>query len=96
MPFMPCSTFYFVDEGLLKKSYKNERNRVYLLSALGKILRYKRPIILSDLITWSDIEYFVRAGVDYISSEEISKKSEMLLPIDKKKMQKITNLTRKR
>ena len=88
--------FYFVDEGLLKKSYKNERNRVYLLSALGKILRYKRPIILSDLITWSDIEYFVRAGVDYISSEEISKKSEMLLPIDKKKIQKITNLTRKR
>lgn len=88
--------FYFVDEKLLKKSYKNERNRVYLLSALGKVLRYKKPIVLSDLVTWSDIEYFVRAGVDYISSEEISKKSEMLLPIEKKKILKITNLTRKR
>jgi len=88
--------FYFVDDRLLKKSYKNERNRVYLLSALGKLLRYKKPIVLSDLLNWSDIEYFVRAGVDYVSSEEISKKSAMILPIEKKKMQKITNMTRKR
>jgi len=88
--------FYIVDDRLLKKSYKNERNRVYLLAALGKLLRYKKPIILSDLLNWSDIEYFVRAGVDFISSEEITKKSSMLLPVEKKRMQKITNLTRKR
>ncbi len=88
--------YYLVDERLLKKTYKNERNRVYLLSALGKLLRYKRPIILSDMTNWSDIEYFVRAGVDYISSDEISKKSQMILPIEKKKAQKITNLIRKR
>lgn len=88
--------FYFADQTILKTTYKNERNRLYLLAALGKLLRYKKPIILTDLISWSEIEYFVRAGVDYISSDEVSKKSPMLLPIEKKKVIKITNLTRKR
>lgn len=88
--------FYFADQTILKNTYKNERNRLYLLAALGKLLRYKKPIILIDLPTWTDIEYFVRAGVDYISSDEISKKSQMLLPIEKKKASKIMNLTRKR
>ncbi len=88
--------FYFADQTILKNTYKNERNRLYLLAALGKLLRYKKPIILIDLPTWTDIEYFVRAGVDYISSDEISKKSQMLLPIEKKKANKIMNLTRKR
>lgn len=88
--------FYFVDETILKNTYKNERNRLYLLAALGKLLRYKNPIILTDLPSWTEIEYFVRAGVNYVSSDEISKKSPMLLPIEKKKITKVTNLTRKR
>lgn len=88
--------YYIADQEILKNTYKNERNRLYLLSALGKLLRYKKPIILTDLPTWTEIEYFVRAGVDYVSSDEISKKSQMLLPLEKKKINKITTLTRKR
>lgn len=87
---------FIVDDNLLRKTYKNERNRLYLLSALGKLLRYNKPIILSDLQTWSDIEYFVRAGVNYVSSDQISEKSGQNPHIEKKKLQKISSLSRKR
>lgn len=88
--------YFIVDDTLLKNTYQNERNRLYLLSALGKLLRYKKPIILSDLPTWSDIEYFIRAGIDYVSSNQISEKSSMFPKVEKKKLQKIKSLSRKK
>lgn len=88
--------YFIVDNTLLSQTQKDERNLIYLLSALGKLLKYKKPIVVSDITTMSNIEYFIRAGIDFISSEEISKKSPMIMPIDKRKLSRLNNIKNKR
>lgn len=88
--------FFMVNDTILSYTVGKERERLYLLATLGKLLRHKRPIIITDLPNWSEIEYYIRAGVDYIASDEISKKEVSLQTIDKKKALKIINFSKRK
>ena len=48
-----------------------------------------------ELEGWVSIELVIKAGVNYISSETISPSSDMLLPVDKKKCNKIAMMADK-
>lgn len=52
--------------------------------------------MISDLPKWSEIEYYIRAGVDYVASDEISKKDNSLQTIDKKKALRIINFSKRK
>lgn len=88
--------FFMVNDTILSHTVGKERERLYLLATLGKLLRHKRPIIITDLPKWSEIEYYVRAGVDFIASDEISKKEVSLQTIDKKKALRIINFSKRK
>lgn len=88
--------YFIVNEKILSRTESNERERLYLLASLGKLLRHKRPIMFVNLMKWSEIEYYIRAGADYVASDEISKTDYGLQTIDKKKALKIISFSKRK
>ncbi|HHT67140.1 MAG TPA: hypothetical protein GX010_02820 [Erysipelotrichaceae bacterium] len=68
---------------------KNNRIRLSIHSLIESLLKYHRPIIATDLEGWQAIELIIKSGVSIVSSETISPSNDMLLPINKKKIDKL-------
>ena len=68
---------------------KNNRVRLSIHSLIESLLKYHRPIIATDLEGWQSIELIIKSGVDIVSSETISSSNDMLLPLEKKKIDKL-------
>ena len=68
---------------------KNNRIRLSIHSLIESLLKYHRPIIATDLEGWQAIELIIKSGVSIVSSETISSSNDMLLPLDKKKIDKL-------
>ena len=68
---------------------KNNRIRLSIHSLIESLLKYHRPIIATDLEGWQAIELIIKSGVSIVSSEIISSSNDMLLPIEKKKIEKL-------
>ena len=68
---------------------KNNRIRLSIHSLIESLLKYHRPIIATDLEGWQAIELIIKSGVNIVSSEIISSSNDMLLPIEKKKIDKL-------
>ena len=68
---------------------KNNRIRLSIHSLIESLLKYNRPIIATDLEGWQAIELIIKSGVSIVSSETISSSNDMLLPLDKKKVEKL-------
>ena len=68
---------------------KNNRIRLSIHSLIESLLKYHRPIIATDLEGWQAIELIIKSGVDIVSSETISSSNDMLLPLEKKKVEKL-------
>lgn len=88
--------YFIVDHKILNKTFKNERERLFLLASLGKLMRHNVPIIFHELMKWSEIEYYIRAGADYVSSNEISRADPKLLSLDKRKAMRIINFSKRK
>lgn len=69
---------------------KNNRIRLSIHSLIESLLKYHKPIIATDLESWQAIELIIKSGVDIVSSEIVSPSNDMLLPIEKKKIDKLT------
>ena len=68
---------------------KNNRIRLSIHSLIESLLKYHRPIIATDLESWQAIELIIKSGVTVVSSEIISSSNDMLLPLEKKKEEKL-------
>ena len=68
---------------------KNNRIRLSIHSLIESLLKYHRPIIATDLEGWQAIELIIKSGVNIVSSETISPSNDMLLPLEKKKEEKL-------
>ena len=68
---------------------KNNRIRLSIHSLIESLLKYQRPIIATDLEGWQAIELIIKSGVNIVSSETISSSNDMLLPLEKKKVDKL-------
>lgn len=88
--------YFIVDGTIINKAIANERERLFLLASLGKLLRHKKPIIIIDLPKWTEIEYYIRAGANYVASSEICPPDPLPLPIDKKKALRIINFNKRK
>ena len=71
---------------------KNNRIRLSIHSLIESLLKYHRPIIATDLEGWQAIELIIKSGVDIVSSETISPSNDMLLPLEKKKEEKLITM----
>ncbi len=68
---------------------KNNRIRLSIHSLIESLLKYHRPIIATDLEGWQAIELIIKSGISIVSSEIISPSNDMLLPLEKKKEEKL-------
>ena len=81
---------YFVaGASMLNEIKKNNRIRLSIHTLIEQLLKYKKPIIATDLEGWQSIELIIKSGINYISSEAVAASNDMLLPVDKKKMEKL-------
>ena len=68
---------------------KNNRIRLSIHSLIESLLKYHRPIIATDLESWQAVELIIKSGVNIVSSEVVSPSNDMLLPLEKKKEDKL-------
>ncbi len=66
--------------------------RSKLHSLVERLLKYKKPIIASDMEDWYAIEIIVRSGLDYISSDAFAPYELMLNPPPVKSVKKIRDM----
>lgn len=58
------------------------------------LLKYHRPIITENMVTWEQVELMVRLGLDIVSSDVIAPQDENVLPVAYKTMMKLENFTK--
>ena len=86
---------YFVaGASMLSEIKKNNRIRLSIHTLIEQLLKFKKPIIATDLEGWQAIELIIKSGVNYISSEAVAASNDMLLPVDKKKMEKLVQMNK--
>ena len=83
---------FFFDLHGLKNFKQNTREFLSIHSLLEKFLKYKKPLILINCPSWNSIELLAKSGITYFSSDVITPKSPMLLPLDKKVTKKLLNM----
>lgn len=87
--------YFIAGTSMLGEIRKNNRIRLSIHTLIERLLRYNKPIIATDLEGWQSVELIIKAGIYYISSEVISVSNDMIIPIDKKKMDRLNNMANK-
>lgn len=88
--------YFIVDSAMVGIIKKNNHIRLSIFTLIESLLKFERPIIATDLESWQSIELFIKSGIELISSEVLSSNSEHLLPIEKKRVEKVVGMTKKK
>ncbi len=83
-----CDAF-FVDLSSEDNFDKDARIRSELHVLVEGLLKYKKPIIATNLTTWNIVEMVVRSGIDYISSDMVAPYEKMMKPLPSKSVTKL-------
>ncbi len=87
--FYKIFDYFIVGTSMTGEIKKNNLTRLSLRTLIEALLKFKKPIIATGLEGWQSVEIMVKSGVNYVSSEVISPSSEMVLPVEKKKFEKL-------
>lgn len=86
---------YFVaGASMVAEIRKNNRVRVSIHNLIEQLLKYHKPIIVTDLEGWQAIELIIKSGISLISSETILASNDMIIDIDKRKMSKLETISK--
>lgn len=81
--------YFIAGANMMGEIKMNNRIRLSIHTLIEQLLKFKKPIIATDVSTWSAIELIIKSGISYVSSEVVASSNDMFLPIDKKKMEKL-------
>jgi EAL domain-containing protein (putative c-di-GMP-specific phosphodiesterase class I) len=87
--------YYVVGSAMMEEVKHNNRIRLSLYALLESLMKYNRPIIATDLEGWQAVELIIKSGISYVSSDIIAPSNDMLLPVEKKKMEKANQMANK-
>ncbi len=87
--------YYVVGSAMMEEVKHNNRIRLSLYALIESLLKYNRPIIATDLEGWQAVELIIKSGISYVSSDAVAASNDMLLPVEKKKMEKVTAMAEK-
>ena len=87
--------YFIVGSAMMEEVKHNNRIRLSLYALIESLLKYNRPIIATDLEGWQAVELIIKSGISYISSDVVAPSNDMLLPVDKKKMEKVVQMADK-
>lgn len=81
---------YFVaGASMMGEIKKNNRVRLSIHTLIEQLMKYNQPIIATDLEGWPAVELIIKSGISIVSSEAISPSNDMLLPVEKKRIEKL-------
>ena len=63
--------------------------------SIEKVLKYHKKVIVSSVETWNDVELRVQENLKLLAGSVISPYSEMILPINKKVIEKIKKIKKR-
>ena len=81
--------YFVVGSAMMEEVKHNNRIRLSLYTLIESLLKYNRPIVATDLEGWQAVELIIKSGISYISSDVVAPSNDMLLPVEKKKMEKV-------
>ena len=81
--------YFIVGSSMLSEIRKNNRIRLSAYTLIESLMKYKKPIIATDLESWQAVELIIESGISILSSDVVSPVNDMLLPVEKKKMEKL-------
>ncbi len=84
--------YFIVGSAMLSTIRKNNRIRLSTYTLIESLLKYNKDIIATDLESWQSVELIIESGISLISSEVIAPSNDMLLPLEKKKMEKVASM----
>ncbi len=87
--------YFVVGSAMMEEVKHNNRIRLSLYALIESLLKYNRPIIATDLEGWQAVELILKSGISYISSDVVAPSNDMLLPVEKKKMEKVVQMADK-
>jgi len=87
--------YFIAGSAMIGEIKRNNRIRLSIHTLIEQLLQYKKPIIATDLESWQAIELIIKSGITMISSEIISPSNDMLLPLEKKKIDKLNQMWEK-
>jgi len=87
--------YFIFGSAMIGEIRKNNRIRLSAYTLVESLLKYNKPIIATDLESWQAVELIIESGIQYISTDVISPSNDMFLPIEKKKLDKVINMTNK-
>ena len=82
-------SYFIIGSSMVSKVRVSNRIKLSNRFLVEQLMQFKRPIIATDLDGWPSVEIFVKSGIKYLSSNEISPISENITPVDRRKLLKI-------
>ena len=81
---------YFVaGASMMGEIKRDNRVRLSIHTLIEQLMRFNQPIIATDLEGWQAVELIVKSGINIISCEAVSPSNDMLLPVERKKIQRL-------
>ncbi len=87
--------YFIAGSSMIGEIKVNNRSRLSIHTLIEQLLKYNKPIIATDLESWQSIELIIKSGIQIISTEVISPSNDMLLPVERKRMDKLKEMDEK-
>ncbi len=84
--------FFVAGAAMMDEIKRDNRVRLSIHTLIESLMKYDQPIIATDLEGMQAVELIIKSGVSIVSSEAISPSNDMLLPVEKKKIQKLHSM----
>lgn len=89
-------TYFQFDVEFFDKNFDDiSHSSLTMKRSIEKILKYRKKVIVSSVNTWNDVELRIQENLKFLSGDAISPYSEMILPINKKVIDKIKRIKKR-
>lgn len=82
---------YFVfNQSYFEKNFDDvSHSSLSMKKAIEKVLKFNKKVVISEVNSWNDVETRIQENLKLLSGSAISPYSEMILPVEKKLIEKI-------
>ena len=81
--------YFVVGASMMGEIKNNNRVRLSIHTLIEQLMKFSQPIIATDLEGWQAVELIIKSGISIVSSEAIAPSNDMLLPVEKKRVEKL-------
>jgi hypothetical protein len=94
--YSACDVFFVDFSSGGDESNMDTKVRSALHALVERLLKYKKPIVAANLMSWNAIELVVGSGIDYISSDLFAPYDTMFRPVISRSVDRIKTMKQRR